>query len=994
MGRHGTPSRPGLAALVAGCALAIAPPAAAEPDVPLSEYVVTSWTTKDGLPSDVIWAVAQDPEGYLWLGTNGGLVRFDGVRFVAVDGGTNAQLPRSPSRSVYVGRDGTLWIGFSERGGISRLRDGVVTNYGEQDGLPRAIITGIIEDRNGVVWAGSGRGLYRRTATDWRAVGADVGLPTGSIDSMYVDRAGNLLVGSGAAVYRKKEGEDRFEEADAFSEGAPRFRGFGEDPSGHLWVTDPHLAFRPLGSPASDGAIGRARGNRLLFNRDGELWVATMNEGLWRVRLDPDCRTRTIEKARLSGARTLFEDRDGNIWAGAGDGLVRFRKPRVMPVTDVGPVEAVEATADGSVWASTGDELIRVDRRPESGLALQRVADRTRIRAIRADPGGALWVATDKGLERFGPGRRTFSLTPGPIALGHINALAADGAGGLWISERERGLFRWHPDRPAAFEAQPRLAGQRVTTLYTDRHARVWFLSIDGRLGWIAADGTTQFVRPEDGLPGGPFLSIYEDSRGVTWVSGFDGLSRLEGHTFVRLNQANRLRGGVASIVEDAEGDLWLGSASGIIWIRRSEIEKWLDQPDYAVNASVFDATDGLAGMPISFGGPSVARAADGQLWFVTGRGLTAFDPMALKGPRSAPRVAIENVTVDEHGIQPEAGLMLPAQSSRLLIDYTALDLSAPMHLRFKYRLEGFDADWIEAGTRRQALYTNLPPRTYRFQVAARTIDGSWTEATAVWDFSIRPKFYQTTAFLLSVVAVGGLVVWAGWWLRMRHVRRQFLMLLGERARLSREIHDTLLQSLVGVALQFDAVSSGLDPRSPVRLQLVKIRKQIEEYIRDARHSIWNLRRPTLDSRDLTAALREAAERARAGRQVEIAFRQSGAAVTGSRDAEEQLARICHEAVSNAIRHGHASGVDVNLLYEPGAILLRIADNGCGFDPTGEVDPEVAGHYGLVSMKERAEQVGGRLTVSSRTDAGTIVEARVPTHGPAGVWGPLHERTM
>jgi signal transduction histidine kinase len=362
----------------------------------------------------------------------------------------------------------------------------------------------------------------------------------------------------------------------------------------------------------------------------------------------------------------------------------------------------------------------------------------------------------------------------------------------------------------------------------------------------------------------------------------------------------------------------------------------------------------------------------------VTGRGLTAFDPRVLESSGAAPVAEIEDAVVDERPVDITRGLRLTAHTERVAIDYSVLDLTTPWRTRFRYRLEGFDSQWIDAGTHRQAVYTHLPPGNYVFRVAASNVDGSWGEAAATWPFSVEPMFYQTVWFYGVCALALGLATWGLWQLRLRHVRRQFALLIGERARLSREVHDTLLQSLVGVALQFDALGANLDPSSPERQQLVRIRKEVEQYIREARHSIWNLRKPVIGGRDLPTALREAALRVTGGRSIGFEFSVYGTPFPCSPETEEQLTRICQEAVLNAIRHASPERVRVELRYEGESIILRVTDDGRGFDPQTALPLEDAGHYGLVSMRERAAQVGGIFTLTTSLRAGTSIEARVP----------------
>jgi signal transduction histidine kinase len=375
-------------------------------------------------------------------------------------------------------------------------------------------------------------------------------------------------------------------------------------------------------------------------------------------------------------------------------------------------------------------------------------------------------------------------------------------------------------------------------------------------------------------------------------------------------------------------------------------------------------------------------RAKDGRLWFLTVQGVTIIDPRALHTERAPTPLRIDTVVVNDRTIDTKDGVRLAPGVTRLAIDYAVPDLTSPLRTRFRYRLDGFDKEWVDGGTRRQAIYTNLPPGAYQFNLQAAAEDGSWNRAAIAWGFAVRPAFYQTSWFYVLCTLGLAAMLWGAWQLRLAQVRKQFTLLLGERVRLSREIHDTLLQSLVGVTLQLDQIANDLDgPADTTRNQFVRMRKQVEEYIREARQSIWNLRSSVLDRCDLATALRQTGERA-ADNAVAFDFSVSGDARRFESTVEEQVLRIGQEAVTNAIRHAQAQRIRMELQYGESDVTLRVSDDGRGFDTAGMGDNK-DDHWGVMSMRERAETVGGVFRISSTTGEGTLIETVVPvsSHG-------------
>jgi signal transduction histidine kinase len=518
-----------------------------------------------------------------------------------------------------------------------------------------------------------------------------------------------------------------------------------------------------------------------------------------------------------------------------------------------------------------------------------------------------------------------------------------------------------------------------VLATLTDSRNHAWFALRNGKVA--VSDGSDLRVfGPKDGLTGGIYNAIYEDASHEIWLAGSAGLTRYRdgrfatAHTGVSFPISN-----LTAIAEDDSEHLWLGSTTGIVQILRDDCERAVSDSSRAVQYRIYDRSDGLAGLPFVYSSNKrVARSLDGRLWFVTSRGIAVIDPPGLRNAVRAP-VHIESLVADGLRYQPQSVAKLPSGISRLDVDFTAINLTSPLKQRFRYKLEGFDADWIDAGTRRQAFYTNLPPRKYRFSVMSTDTEAVWTLPAATLEFAIPPRFYQTWWFALAGVAALALAVGVTWRLHDRRVRRQFALLIGERARLSRELHDTLLQNLVGIALQIDAVANDpkVTPSEAQRREFVRMRKRVEQYIREARQSISDLRSPRLETHDLASALRETGEREIDGRPIQFTFSQNGSPRVFPAMLEEQLLKIGREAIVNATRHSQADRISIELESGDRAVTLRITDNGTGFD-LAAVDSNSSTHYGITSMRERAEEVGGHLTVESAQGRGTRIEATVP----------------
>jgi ligand-binding sensor domain-containing protein len=947
---------------------------------PLAGYTVTTWNENDGLPAGRIRAMAQDSDGYLWLATDAGLVRFDGVRFVTWSALGETRPPIGAVAALVSARDRSLWIGVNGRMPVGRIKDGKLTLYGERDGFTGVYTLSLLEDRDGTIWAGTIQGLFRHTDDRWQKVDGDDGLGEGSVVAVYEDRQNRLWAATVNGVFRKEPGHDRFEQVDVITLSSNVWQSFSEDATGTVWISDFNEGFRIPGAAASHAGRKPIRGwgVELLHDRRGNFWVGTQGQGLWHItngggKQGAGVEAITVDDGIASNAvLSLLEDREGNIWLGTLAGLQRLTPHRVTPVKDLPIPRALEVTPDGSVWIGTAAGLVRFT---SAGRRLYTEADGlpgSVVLGLYSDERGDLWVSAERGVARFSQERFSpILMAPGS---GMQRIISITGAGDtLWLRDFYLRLFRWRNGHVTPADEIPEVHRKGASSIYAAKSGNLWIGSSGGKLVLRTPAGEVRIYEP--GI--GNISSILEDARGAVWIGGDDGLSHFEESRFTRITRQNGFSGEIKTIVDDGLGFLWVANASGILRLDRSEIEKVAEDPGYQVHFRLFNTADGVAGVPFSEGSRSGLRSLDGRLWFITSSGATIIDPRSIGEAPAAPAARIESIAADARAFDPALPLQLPARTSHLQIGFTALTLSDPMRVRYRYRLDGYDRDWVDAGSARQATYTNLPPREYHFRVIASGGDGSWGEPSAPLTFAIQPMFYQTRWFYLVCGLTAFLAVYLSWRLHVRQVRRQFALVLAERIRMSRAIHDTLLQGLAALALQVDDLSHDADLSSPSgRKRILGIRRQVEGYIRQARRSILDLRTPTLATRDLPQALREAAERAIGTRPVELDLTVKGTPHAYAASVEEQLLLIGQEAVNNAVLHGQARRVAVELDYRDDRMSLRVADDGCGFDPESAL--RVPGHYGLVSMRERAEQVRGQITIASTPGNGTEIETVVP----------------
>jgi signal transduction histidine kinase/ligand-binding sensor domain-containing protein len=950
---------------------------------PLPDYVLSAWATEKGLPPGDVFAVAQDIDGYLWLGTPNGLIRFDGLRFTPWTAlSPDEALPSGPVHAIVGSADGSLWVGLGGGGGVVRIHQGRVFQHAKMDGAPPGA-TAMIQDRQGTIWVATRSGLFRFANGRWTTLGKAQGYTGVEAFSLYEDRAGRLWIGTASGVYRRN-GES-LELVDAESNNV---QSLTEDANGAIWVTDARDIVRKLSTHAAPRYQPEIRlpagAWRLLRDTRNQIWIASFGGGLLRVR-DPLHSAAFVERYeyehRLAGSpRSLFEDREGNLWVGMRGGLIRLSERSFASVgqleglTNDG-VRTATVGGDGSVWVATGHALNRFTGSSRTSY------DVASTMALHSDRHGALWVASAERISRLVGGSFQDEAVPDVIRTSRIMALTTDAQDTLWLCTALKGVMTWDGKTLSRFEDQADLANKACQSIFTDSQGRVWIGMLTAGAA-VHESGKFRFFGQREGLPRGTVLAITEDRRGGVWLSTSSGVSRFQNGRLTSITQTNApIADLVPVLLEDADGYIWVGVNSGAAVIRfdPAEVDKVAANPSHQLEYALYDETDGMQqGSQTWQSGVGAVRGNDGRLWVATGLGMTVIDPKRLPSTRRPPPPRIESVTADGRPITPARDLSLPSGTSTLRIEFGTVNLTSAAKLRFRYMLEGVNDEWVYAGNAREATYTSVPPGNYLFRVST-TANGEWTEA-ARWAFSVSPPFYRTPSFIALALVGTVLLLTAAWYLRLRAVRNQYALVFAERARVSREIHDTLLQSLAAIGVELETIATELDEsQSPARDGLRRLRRQVGHCLREARESILELRNTSLKPRALIDSLRELAEHTTRTKGVVTEFSMTGRPQSSSADAEMQLLRIAQESVNNAVRHGRATQVRIELTFEDERIRLRVSDDGRGFVPDEHEAALNTGHHlGLLTMRERAARVRGHLDIISSPGRGTTIETSVP----------------
>jgi len=960
--------------------------AALNPSKALTQYSITLWTQEQGLPQNTISAIAQTADGYLWLGTDEGLARFDGYEFVVFSRDT-CKLPSNSILALAAGPDGTLWIGTPS--GLTAYRDRTFRTYTQKDGLPGNSVSSLFVDHAGILWIVAGGNLSRLDGSRFTNFLRERDIPIKLVRAVTEDARHVLYVSGTKSIAQYVNG--RFIELIPAAALQADFPGtILADHAGNLWI----LGVRGLIRRSPDGKIiryGAREGlsdsfglNTILEDRDGHIWVGT-DGGL--ARFDHgQFHTRVEAGGEQAEVRCLLEDRAGNLWMGGSRGLMRLRDDvfRVYGKEEGLPSDEPNTIFQdrlGTTWAGFLDaglwRLSSNSAGDRSGWTAASEFAKGRVFSIRETHGGQLLVATRDGLLRVKDGLGRMFVPSDAMGRKRVFDAMEDSQGRLWLALPQGLAELQGEEMRVAIPAAGPLMENSFVTLAEGLEGSLWAGALRGGLWHMTPKGRRLYTTA-DGLGSDQIRSLYQDPDGTLWVGTLGGgLHAFRDGKFVRFTvKDGLLSDNISNILNDGE-TLWLSTTRGICRISKQQLREFAAGRITRLEPLNYGVADGLRSAQSSPEiGSRASRHSDGSLWFATARGIAVYHPKRPARAKMAPPTYIVDMAVDDRHLDWAAHPRVPPGHGRVEIRYAALYLSAPERVRYFYKLDGLDSEWIGAERRRTVTYNNLGHGKYRFRVRAEVPDGISNEAS--YEFELLPHYYESSWFRSLCALLAAMLAWMMYQLRMRQMRSHLAVVLQERLRLAREIHDTLAQAFVGISAQLEALGTCLPENlRPAHIYLDLARRMAQHSLTEARRSVMDLRSEALNDQDLSVALQCGARNWTQGSAVDVEVDVRGEVGTLPEDVEHNLLRIAQEAVTNALKHAHPSKITVRLLGNDHNLTLRVTDDGCGFEPE-DAFAGMGGHFGLIGIRERAERIGGELRLESQPGCGTQVEVSVP----------------
>jgi len=968
---------------------------AVDPSERISQYAHSVWRTQDGFFPGAPNAITQTTDGYLWIGTLNGLVRFDGVRFVPWVSSDGKSLSIGIF-SLLAASDGSLWIGTGHH--LAHLKDGNLMDY--VDHLGR--INAIIEDRNGTVWISRSRNRNDKTGPLCQVAGAKLlchgqaeGIKYPYAGPMVSDSLGNIWIGSSDVLTRWQTGssDTYVNSALKSAQGLSGLQALAATPAGSLWIgIGRHGAnlgleqfvqgiWKPFATPELRGSTLEV--TALFLDRENSLWIGTTDQGVYRLYDGKVDRFRSTDGLSGDFVSSFYEDREGNLWVATSEGIDCFRNIPVISFStreglSANSVESVLADRDNNVWIGNHGALDSLHDGNLTSIKRANGLPGERVTSLLEDHAGQLWVGVDNGLSVYKQGKFIPIKRRDGTPIGTIVAISEDRDDNIWaeaIGNPAR-LFRIH-DR-AVREEIPAPQMPAANSLAADPQDGIWLGLVNGDLARYrhgeletvyASHGQSTTVRQVLVNPDGSVLAAMP--------AGLMGWRNGKPRTLTAQNGLPC--DGVYGLISDNDHAVWLYTPCGLVKVANPEMQKWWEHADAVVQVRIFDVFDGARPSAGAFQ-PHVSRSPDGRLWFANTNVLQMVDPAHLAENVLPPPVRVEAIVADRKSYSFGGNLRLPPLAHDLEIDYTALSFVAPQKVRFRYKLEGRDTGWQDPGTRRQAFYSDLRPGKYRFRVIACNNDGVWNDEGASLDFSVARAWYQTNSFRVLCAVAFFFIAWTIYRLRVRRIAKaisaSFDERLHERTRIARDLHDTFLQTIQGSKLVAD---DALDPSTDLarmRRAMERLSAWLGRATQEGRAALNSLRTSTTETNDLAAAFRRAMEECRIHTSMETSLSVVGEPREMHPIVRDEVYRIAYEAIRNACMHSQASQLRVELTYEHD-LALRISDNGVGVGPA-IADGGKEGHYGLQGMRERAVRIAGKLTIVSAANSGTEIKLVVP----------------
>jgi signal transduction histidine kinase/ligand-binding sensor domain-containing protein len=958
--------------------------AAINPDRGLAECGVDVWRTRDGLPGAWIRGITQTGDGYLWIGTQAGLARYGGGAIVHVA----AEHPFEQGADVMglsVDRDGAVWVMPARGHPLCARGDTLGACFPGGGPLPaESRVASISQDQAGAVWIAAPEGIFRFAGGRLTLARAPSSWGSAPVSAVHHDRGGTLWVGTSRGLFAGPGGAAPAAPLTAQGLAVP-VMAIAESPRDGLWVaaerTVLHIAGDRTEVFTARQGLPPARLTTILEDRDGNVWIGS-REGL--IRFQPGRGAPFQVFTRFDGlpdgdVSALYEDREGTLWVGTrAGGLAQFTDRtldrRATPPSLLGQwIGSVAEDGEGTLWAATPRGLTRVRAGEERTYTEADGLPSNQVLSVYPGRTGELWVGTDRGLCRFRGGH--FEPIAGVTTA--VTALDLEPDGTLWIGAAQ-GLLRLGVEglQRFALPSEAARTAEEIRAIGRDDGGILW-ISANGRLLELAG-GT---LRPDPSPIGaaiGKVRAISRDRDGTLWLGTGDGLIRRRQGRWRLYGAAEGLgRNDLYQVMADDLGFLWAGTSRGLLRVARAALDEVDQGRRRSVDLVSFDIADERREVRVTrTRQPGVWKNGQGRLHFATSRGVTSVDPRRLPVNPLPPPVFIEQALVDGRPARRGAANEFPPGSGAFEFHFAAITLVEPRKAQHRYRLEGFDQGWVEAGARRTAYYTNMQPGHYRFRVQGSNADGIWNQTGDVIELTLAPHLYQTSWFYgLGGLATLGLVV-AFHRQRLARLRSHYLATLAERARVAREVHDSLLQGMTATLMHLRGLRKRFAPTAPpassatIAGEIKAIEEVVATNVEETRQFVWDLR-DGKPAPELAPALTELVGRL-VGGTVDGRVLVEGTPLALPRHVQRELLRIAHEALANAVKHAGADHLEVRLRYAEATVSLTVADDGRGFDPEG-ARGVTSGHFGLAGMRERAALLG-RFTLETAPGRGTRVE--------------------